>query len=210
MKSIDEVDTKELKNIIRRVNETGVLAAHIKYNGIKNVVVYNNFVEAMNGLDEEATLQLFETYPEALTYYNGLFDEDDLTTVEEEEPDPEPEVEEPTGEVVDPAAEPEIVEIPTKKEPEPEPEKEKPATDRKRLSKTPMHPKIDGINLTVTFKELGISESFTLPKQGDKEGLRAVRKSAFTFAEANGATKGQIQHISKELNDNSYYMRGAL
>jgi hypothetical protein len=61
--------------------------------------------------------------------------------------------------------------------------------------------------LTVNFTELKNKQSFVLPEHGDKEGLRAVRKKVMAFAKENGATPGQCQAISKELNMAGYYMR---
>lgn len=78
---------------------------------------------------------------------------------------------------------------------------------QQKLSKTPMNVKIEDGKLTVTFKELQINETFTLPVQGDKLGLKAVRKKVFAFAKEKGATVGQCQAISKELNMAGYYMR---
>jgi hypothetical protein len=84
---------------------------------------------------------------------------------------------------------------------------EKEFTKMRKLAKIIMNVKIEDAKLTVTFKELQVNETFALPAQGDKLGLKAVRKKVFAFAKEKGATVGQCQAISKELNQAGYYMR---
>jgi len=76
-----------------------------------------------------------------------------------------------------------------------------------RKSRSKMGQSITNGKLTVTFKDTNASETFKLPEVGDKPNLKIVRKAAFAFAKNNGATQGQIQAISKELNMAGYYMR---
>ena len=236
MKGIDELNVKELKEMCKRANETELFSPKIRYNGVKNVVAYDNFVNAIYELNEEEVAAVYEKDESIMTYYNDLFDQEEPLVKEEEEEElvtepedvseldfeesgktqepldvpPEEEIVATFEKVVDvvdpdstPAPEQELVSGNSEEELEPV----KPKRTLVRLSRTPMHPSIDGSILTVNFKELSVAKTFQLPKYGDKEALRAVRKEAFAFAKENGATTGQCQHISKELNMAGYYMR---
>jgi hypothetical protein len=61
--------------------------------------------------------------------------------------------------------------------------------------------------LQVSF-EGGPSKRWRLPAKDDKAGLRSVLHEAFSFAESEGATEGQLKYIRKELNDAGYYLNG--
>lgn len=120
----------------------------------------------------------------------------------------------------------ELVDAPLEVVEEPEPaakkgrkSKEKPpvekpdgsvAPSRVKHSKVKMSPSVDTsgrINvLNIVFPESGEKLAINLPLIGDVLNLKVARTEAFDFATKNGATRGQLDHISKALNDAGYYI----
>ena len=218
MKTVEDVKFVDLKKACKSANASGLLDSNIRHNGVKAVVVFDNFITAIEGLDDEVKVNLPD---DVVDFYNNVV-EDEVTEEEDlnglkpldfdgdipyepldDPPDPIEDELNPVDESEE-DSDPIVVEAPTETIIE---EEEPVAKKTGRLSKTTMKPKIDGINLIINFKDLGVVEVFKLPKAGDIEGLKAVRKKAFDFAKGNGATKGQICHISKELNIAGFYVR---
>lgn len=57
--------------------------------------------------------------------------------------------------------------------------------------------------------EGGLSTAFALPgNKSDVAAIRQVRGAAHTYARDHGATQGQLDAITKELNKAGYYTRG--
>jgi len=218
MKTVEDVKFVDLKKACKSANASGLLGSNIRHNGMKAVVVFNDFITAIEGLDDDVKIKLPD---DVVDFYNSVvederteeedlnglkpldFDGDALYEPLEDPPDP---IEDELNPVDESEEEGDsiVVEAPTEVilgEEEPI------AKKTGRLSKTMMKPKINGINLIINFKDLNIVEVFKLPKAGDKEGLKVVRKKAFDFALENGATKGQLCHISKELNIAGFYVR---
>lgn len=260
MKTFEEIEVKELKKVCRSLNETGFLENRLIYGKTKKGMdVYTDFIEAVEGLDEEHQRKLPE---DVINFYNDSVS-DEITAVPESVPeptfeetapeleieeaeeiineeDPEPEEEDEFNglkpldfegdtvqdldgsyveeeEVIHPqdtepldvdqlVIEPDIDESPVLVD-KPNIEPEKPIKPRTRLSTIPMYLKTENGKINVKFPTLEVDESFELPKQGDREALKAFRKTIFAFAQEKGATVGQKQAISKELNLAGYYMR---
>jgi len=63
---------------------------------------------------------------------------------------------------------------------------------------------ISNNQLHVTFQD-GSTRSWPLPNRDDKNGIKAVREKAVTFAREHEASIGQINAVKKTLTDNEYW-----
>jgi hypothetical protein len=239
MKAFDEIDIKALKEICRTANATGLFKPKIKYIGIEDIAIFNNFITSVENLDETDQKELPQV---VVDFYNAIFadefagetetvsDEDEVSVEVEDEyngltplnfeeliPEDEEEIleEEPVEEEV-PISKSfsEIAaEAPTPSLNEvlsvliEQPIEVAPLSKMKRLAKIHMNTKVVGENLIITFKEIDSNMIFPLPPNGDREALKAFRKKVMAFATEKGASIGQKQAISKELNMAGFYMR---
>jgi len=64
---------------------------------------------------------------------------------------------------------------------------------------------IEANQLHVAFDN-GPAESWPLPPQTDKDGIRAVRDQASRFAAEHGATEGQIRAVRKTITEAGYHL----
>jgi hypothetical protein len=221
MVSYDKIAFPELKQAVRFLNETGFVKPTLRHVGVKGIKLYDDFISAVEGLSDTQKQELPDN---VIDFFNFAINDEDATqeTSEldfEEEPangTVEPDLE-PAEEAIDPEITPTPVTSKRKAAPKEKPVKKEPVTDVKlsekpkktltRLAKIVMTPKVSNGKLSITFKELGVSDTFTLPPIDDKPALKPVRKAAMDFATANGATKGQLCNISKTLNLAGYYAR---
>ena len=221
-----EISYRELKAACVSANVSNLLPENIRHNSVKGAQVYDNFITAIEGLDEDVKPNLPD---DVIDYYNMAREFSEVITDPDEAPDPEPlnfdpdetreefdvpiheeEEEEPdliTDPVVKVKSTPNPESVVDEQENEDAELEEAPVKKMVRLSTTPMTPKVDGNKLTINFKELGVEEVFNLPKPDDKEKLGVVRKKAMAFAKENGATQGQLCNVGKILNLAGYYMR---
>ena len=76
---------------------------------------------------------------------------------------------------------------------------------RKREASYRMTAKIESSQLLVQFAS-GPSRTWPLPSKSDKSGIRSTRDEAVAFAQANGATLGQVNAVKKALTANGYHI----
>lgn len=195
-----EIDLKELKSVCKSANESGLLGEKIRYVAVSGVVLYDNFITAVENVPDEIKGDLPD---DVIDFFNMAITDPD--------PDPEQEWEEPE-------LKPELTSTPTE-EPEPEPKPELTSvvetesntehTTKKRLrkSKVTMTVTVADDCLIVEFKSLKKEKEFKLPPKEDKEKLSVLRKIAMEFATKCGATSGQRAAVSKALNSAGYYMQ---
>ena len=85
MKPMSEIDFKELKIVVKELNDSGLIAKKIKLVGLKNEDLIKNFTEVIESLDEEVDI------PQSIAnFYNDLY-ADEVTEDGDEIEDPEPE-----------------------------------------------------------------------------------------------------------------------
>jgi negative regulator of replication initiation len=88
------------------------------------------------------------------------------------------------------------------------PEKSRPTPMRGRRTSgatDPLSAWVEGNQLHVKFQS-GNSESWDLPSKNDKNGIRGVRDQAAEFADAYGATLGQVNAVKKALTNEGYWL----
>jgi hypothetical protein len=77
----------------------------------------------------------------------------------------------------------------------------------KRLATKRMSARVTDERLSVEI-EGGNSRKFELPQdKSDKAGTKSARDAAHVYARSQGATQGQIDAITKALNEAGYYTR---
>lgn len=76
---------------------------------------------------------------------------------------------------------------------------------KKRFATDRMTVKIQDNQLIISFVS-GKSNRFDLPGKLDRDGIREVTREAMTYAEACGATEGQINAVRKKLTDAGYHI----
>ena len=76
---------------------------------------------------------------------------------------------------------------------------------RRSFATNRMSSYLSGNELRVSFAS-GESNAWPLPKQGDREGIRAIRDKAVEFAKRHGATLGQTNAVRKTLTDAGYHL----
>lgn len=204
MIAYDEIDVKQLKEVCKSANDSGLLPSKIKIVGSKNVAVYDEFIATIENLSEDSQAQLPDDVIDFFNYLITDEDEEELAELNfdgDVVPEFEDSMDDEKYDVIE--EEDEIIE-------------EKPVVANKdtsekitRKTKTPMTPLIVDDIMTITFKEIGTNMSFKLPDKNDKDKskLKEVRKQMMQFAVENDATKGQKCAISKELNIYGWYMR---
>lgn len=230
MLEFTEIPYTQLKKAVISLNESGMLTTNIRHVGVKGPKLYDDVMTSIDKLPDHEKPELPET---VINFYNMAmefnedpeeqeqmelnFDDDSVAV----EPEPEPEDVESDPDLlteedipvdtetpaIEAAEEKEVGEIIVKEKQEEINLDSKPKRTLQRKSKVRMTPKVENGILTITFKELNTSESFTLPDKENKVGLKPVRKAAIDFAKSQGATTGQCCAISKTLNLNGYYAR---
>ena len=101
MKPMSEIDFKELKIVVKELNDSGLIAKKIKLVGLKNEDLIKNFTEVIESLDEEVDI------PQSIAnFYNDLY-ADEVTEDGDEIEDPEPEDEVIEDEIEEEVTEPE-------------------------------------------------------------------------------------------------------
>lgn len=194
----EEIDLKELKNVCKSANESGLLEKKIHYVAVSGVALYDNFITAIEDVPDEIKGDLPD---DVIDFFNRAITDPDAEQEQEEldfATEPEPEVE------------PESTPI-EESEPEPMTKTElntEPATKKRpRKSKVTMTVAVVDDCLIVEFKSLEKKKEFKLPPKEDREKLSVLRKIAMEFATTCGATSGQRAAVSKALNSAGYYMQ---
>lgn len=77
-----------------------------------------------------------------------------------------------------------------------------------RLATKRLSSRVEGGQLVVEFPEEDLGESWELPETSDREGISQVRREALAFVRNHGATKGQMNAVSKALTSGGYRVRG--
>ena len=101
MKPMSEIDFKELKIVVKELNDSGLIAKKIKLVGLKTEDLIKNFTEVIESLDEEVDI------PQSIAnFYNDLY-ADEVTEDGDDIEDPETEDEVIEDEIEEEVTEPE-------------------------------------------------------------------------------------------------------
>jgi hypothetical protein len=118
MKALEDVDVKGLKQACKELNGAGICKENIRFTGVTNAKVLENFTKAIENLDEDK----HDDIPDfVIDFYNELISDEvedaaDIDTSEDGEDAPDPEPAEEPAEEQDDAELPKEVEKEFKKE----------------------------------------------------------------------------------------------
>ena len=84
----------------------------------------------------------------------------------------------------------------------------RPGRTSRRLATKRLSSRVEEGQLVVEFPEEDLAKRWELPDPSDSEAIGRTRKEAFAFVREHGASKGQVNAVSKALTDNGYRVRG--